>query len=314
MRIAVFGAGSVGSYFGGRLARAGAEVHLLARGAHLDALRERGLRVRSVRGDFEVALPATDDPAEVGPVDVVLFCVKSYDTDVAARELSPLMHGETAILSLQNGVDNEEKIAAAVGSERVMGGVAFIFASVAEPGVIVDDGGPGSLVFGELDGSRRDRGARFLGLCEEAGVPAELVPDIRARLWEKFAFICAQAGITACTRRPIGEIRAQPEAWMMFRRIVGEVVALAGAEGVELPDGANDRIAGFARSLEATSYSSLYHDLVAGRRMELEALHGLVVRRAREHGLDAPMCEAVYALLGPHAVLAENDARTGGDR
>lgn len=300
-RIAVLGAGSVGGYFGGRLARAGADVHLIARGANLRALRERGLRVRSVRGDFEVELPATDEPAEVGPVDAVLFCVKSYDTAEAAARLQPLLGGETAVLSLQNGVDNEEKIAAAVGWEHVMGGSAFIFASLAEPGVVVDAGGPGSLVFGELDGSRSGRGSRLLALCEKADVSAELVPDMRARLWEKFAFICAQAGMTACTRLPIGEIRASPQAWTMFRRIIGEVVALAGAEGVTLPDDTEDRIAAFALSLGPTGYSSLYHDLVEGRRMELDALHGFVARRSREHGIEAPMCEAVHALLAPQA-------------
>jgi 2-dehydropantoate 2-reductase len=300
-RIAVLGAGSVGGYFGGRLARAGADVHLIARGAALRALRERGLRVRSVRGDFDVALPATDEPAEVGPVDVVLFCVKSYDTGEAAEGLRPLLGPETAVLSLQNGVDNEEQIAAAVGWQHVMGGAAFIFASLAEPGVVVDAGGPGSLVFGELDGSCSDRGSRLLALCEEAGVPAELVPDIRSRLWEKFAFICAQAGMTACTRLPIGEIRASPPAWAMFRRIVAEVVALAGAEGVALSDNAEERIADFAQSLEPAGYSSLYHDLVEGRRIELEALHGHVARRSRDHGIEAPMCEAVHALLAPQA-------------
>lgn len=301
MRIAVVGAGGVGGYFGGRLARAGADVCLIARGPHLRALRERGLAVRSVSGDFTVSLPATDDPAEIGPVDVVLFCVKSYDTKAAAEKLHPLVQDETAVVSLQNGIDNEEKIAAAVGWEHVLGGVAFIFASISEPGVIVHTGGPASLVFGELAGSRSERGRRLLTACEQAGVQAELVADIRARLWEKLAFICAQAGMTATTRLPIGEIRSCPPAWAMFRRIVDEVVTLAAAEGIELPDDTAERIGAFAQGLVPTGYSSLHDDLLRGGRLELDALHGAVVRRSRGHRLEAPMSEAVYALLVPYA-------------
>ena len=305
MKIAVLGAGGVGGWFGTRLAGAGADVHLIARGAHLEAIRKHGLRIRSSGGDEVFSLPVTDDPVRIGTCDLVLVCVKSYDTEAAAEELPALLQRQSAVLSLQNGIDNEEKLAASVGIDRVMGGVAFIFASIAEPGVVVHAGGPASLVFGELDGSPSARGERLLALCRAGGVPAELVPDIRVRLWDKLAFICAQAGMTACTRLPIGEIRERPEAWAMFRRIVGEVVGLARAEGVGLAVDTAERIALFARGLEPTGYSSLYHDLVGGRRMELEALHGLVVRRSRAHGLEAPMCEAVYALLEPHAARVE---------
>jgi 2-dehydropantoate 2-reductase len=305
VRIAVVGAGGVGCYFGGRLARAGGDVHLLARGRHLRAIRDHGLRISGARGEFAVALPATDDPADIGPSDIVLFCVKSYDTEAAVGLLPPLLHPTTAVVSLQNGIDSDEKIAARVGPEHVMGGAAFIFASVVEPGVVHDAGGPGSLVFGELDGSTSARGEALLAMCEKAGIPAELVTDIRVRLWDKFAFICAQAGMTACTRLPIGEVRAIPETWAMFRKIVDEVVALGAAEGVGLPSETGPKIARFAQALPAGGFSSLYHDLVGGRRLELEALHGFVVQRSRAHGLAAPMSEAVYALLKPHAVPAQ---------
>jgi 2-dehydropantoate 2-reductase len=305
VRIAVVGAGGVGCYFGGRLARAGGDVHLLARGRHLRAIRDHGLRISGARGEFAVALPATDDPADIGPSDIVLFCVKSYDTEAAVELLPPLLHPTTAVVSLQNGIDSDEKIAARVGPEHVMGGAAFIFASVVEPGVVHDAGGPGSLVFGELDGSTSARGEALLAMCEKAGIPAELVTDIRVRLWDKFAFICAQAGLTACTRLPIGEVRAIPETWAMFRKIVDEVVALGAAEGVGLPSETGPKIARFAQALPAGGFSSLYHDLVGGRRLELEALHGFVVQRSRAHGLAAPMSEAVYALLKPHAVPAQ---------
>jgi 2-dehydropantoate 2-reductase len=305
MRVTVVGAGGIGSYFGGRLARSGVDVRLLARGRHLRALRDNGLRISGVRGEFAVDVPATDDPADIGPCDVVLFCVKSYDTESAADLLLPLLHSTTAVVSLQNGVDNEEKIAGRIGPGHVMGGAAFIFASVVEPGVVRDAGGPGSLLFGELDGSRSARGEALAAACENAGIPAELVTDIRVRLWDKFAFICAQAGMTACTRLPIGEIRAVSESWAMFRALVDEVLAVGAAEGVDLPSDIAPRIARFALDLPAGGFSSLHDDLVHGRRLEVEALHGFVARRSRAHGLPAPMTEAVYALLKPHAVPAE---------
>lgn len=291
----------MGGYFGGRLAAAGADVHLIARGAHLAAIRERGLRIRSVRGDFEASLPATDDPGEVGPSDAVLVCVKAFDTDAAAARLGPLLGPETAVISLQNGIDNEERIAGAVGVQHVLGGVAFVFAEIVEPGVIDHRGGPGTILFGELDGSPTARAERLLEACRAAGIAERLEPEIRARLWEKYAFICAQAGMTATVRLPLGEIRSSAAAWAMFRRIVAEVATLAAAEGVPLDDGVVGRLVSFAEQLEPSVLSSLHDDLVAGRRMELDALHGEAVRRAAARGLELPACEAVVAVLEPWA-------------
>ena len=173
MRIAVYGAGGVGGYFGGRLAQAGTDVRFIDRGPHLRALREHGLRVRSVEGDFMVRVPATDDPTEVGPCDYVLFCVKAFDTEPAAARLGPLLGEGTAVLSLQNGVDNEDKLTQAIGQDHVMGGAAFVFAGKAEPGVIVYTGGPTSITFGELDGRVSERARRLLACCQEAGFSAE---------------------------------------------------------------------------------------------------------------------------------------------
>lgn len=302
MKLAVYGAGGVGGYFGGRLAQAGADVHLIARGDHLDALRERGLRVESTHGDFHVDLPATDDPAEVGPCDYVLFTVKSFDTAAAAAELSPLLHDETGVVSLQNGVDNEETLAEVVGAEHVMGGVAYIFATIEEPGVVEHTGGPTSFTFGELDGTRSDRAERFLDWCERAdGMDATLSESIRVDLWEKAAFICAQAGMTASVRLPLGEVREAEESWAMYRRIVEEGVRVGRADGVDLPEDAVERWMALAEDLDAESYSSLHYDMTNGKRMELDALHGAIVRRAREHDVQAPMTEAVYAILEPWA-------------
>jgi 2-dehydropantoate 2-reductase len=303
MKVAVYGAGGVGGYFGGRLAQAGADVHLIARGEHLDALRRHGLRVESVRGDFEVELPATDDPASIGPCDYVLFAVKSFDTAEAARRLDPLLGAETALISLQNGLDNEEKLAAEIGADHVMGGVAYVFSTIGEPGVIEHTGGPATITYGELDGTRSDLTERFLEWCERAdGMEAELSKAIRADLWEKAAFICAQAGMTATVRRPLGEIRSTRESWEMYRRIVEEVCEVGRATGVDLPEGTAARWMGFAEDLEADSYSSLYYDLTHGKPLELEALHGAVVRRGRANETAVPMNEAVYAILRPWAV------------
>jgi 2-dehydropantoate 2-reductase len=309
MKVAVFGSGGVGGYFGGRLALAGAEVHLIARGAHLAALRTSGLRVTSTKGDFQVGLPATDDTSQIGPCDYVLFSIKAFDTDGAAARLQPLMGDETAIISFQNGVDSEEGIARAVGREHVMGGAAYIFSGIVEPGVVAHTGGPARIVFGEMDGSLSKRAERFLDMCRKADIDAELSEDIHRVLWDKFAFICAQAGLTSAVRLPIGDVRAVDESWRAFRSVVEEVCAVAAAEGIELPSDTVERHTSFAEQLEPTGYSSLYDDLTNGRRMELESLHGAVVRRAYLHGISVPVSETIYAILKPWAV--RNEAAVG---
>jgi 2-dehydropantoate 2-reductase len=205
-------------------------------------------------------------------------------------------------VSLQNGVENEEKLARAVGEDHVMGGAAFIFAGVAEPGVIVHSGGPASITFGELDGRASRRAQRLLAWCEQAGFGAELSASIKTVLWGKLAFICAQAGMTAAVRLPIGEIRSVDVAWAAFSRLVAEVCAVAEADGNPVPQAAQERALALAQAVEPGSFSSLHDDLVAGRRMELEGLHGFVVRRAAHHALAVPMSEAVYAILKPWAV------------
>ena len=302
MKIAVVGAGGVGGYFGGRLAVAGLDVSMIARGPHLQAIRERGLQVQSVKGDFTADVPATGDPAEIGPCDVVLFCVKSYDTESAASRLSPLIGDDTAVVSLQNGIDNEERIAAAVGADHVIGGAAFIFSSIAAPGVISHTGGPARIVFGEMNGIVSTRVQRLLEACQGAAIDSDIPADIRVVLWTKYAFICAVAGMTASVRLPLGEIRACPESWAMFERILTEVVILARAEGVSLPENVVEQQLEFAMELDAGALSSLHHDLVSGRRMELEALHGTAVRRAARLGVSTPACESIYAILRPWAL------------
>jgi 2-dehydropantoate 2-reductase len=206
------------------------------------------------------------------------------------------------VVSLQNGVENEEKLARAVGEDHVMGGAAFIFAEIAEPGVIAHTGGPASITFGELDGRASQRAKRLLASCEQAGFEAELSASITTVLWAKLAFICAQAGLTAAVRLPIGEIRTAAAAWAAFGRLVAEVCAVAEADGHPVPQAAQERALALAQAVEPGSFSSLHDDMVARRRMELEALHGFVVRRAAQHGLVVPMSEAVYAILQPWAI------------
>jgi 2-dehydropantoate 2-reductase len=298
--IAVYGAGGVGAYFGGRLALAGADVTLIARGDHLEALRSGGLRVESVHGDFEVDLPATDDPADIGPVDYLLVCVKSFDTETL--DLDPLVGEDTCVISLQNGVSNEPILADAVGEGRVLGGVCYILSTIKEPAVIEHTGGPARIVFGELDGTVTGRAERFRDLCERAEIDVELSADVRVDMWEKFAFIVAHAGMTAAVRLPLGPIRDSEASWAMYERLMREVETVAVAEAAPLPEDAVGRWLGDVAEFDADAYSSLHYDMTHGKRMELDAFHGTVLDLADEHGTDVPACEAIYAILEPWAV------------
>ena len=302
MKIAVLGAGGVGAYFGGRLAQAGAEVHLLARGAHLRSLVERGLRVRSANGNLDLRLPATDRIEDIGPVDYVLFCVKSLETETVAARMKPLLHEATTVISLQNGVDNEEKIARSIGSDRVVGGAAFIMSTISEPGTIKHVGTLARIVFGEMDGAPSDRTERFLSLCRKAQIDAELASDIHSVLWNKFAFICALAGMTATVRLPLGAILENEASLEMAKEIMREIVTIAAAEGVTLPSETVDKGIGLAKKMDPDIFSSLHYDMTQGKPMELEALHGTAIRLARKHDLAVPRCEAVYAILKPWAI------------
>mgnify|MGYP001612182622 CR=1 FL=1 len=300
MKILVMGSGGVGGYFGAKLARAGEAVTFVVRGAHLNAIRTHGLRIKSrMEEELVVTAPATEDPSEAGPVDLILFCVKSFDTEAAARALGGAVGPETAILSLQNGVDNEEKIGAIGGPDHVLGGVAYVFATLESPGVIFHSLG-GRIVFGELDGSETLRAWRIRDTLARAGIPVELSPQIQRVLWEKYLFIVAQSGMTALTRCPIGVIRSVPETRRMYRLIVEELAALAKAAGVPLLPSAADAVMMATDNLAPTAYSSLHYDLTHGKRLELEALQGHAVRLGERLGIPTPVCSAVYAALKPY--------------
>jgi 2-dehydropantoate 2-reductase len=299
MHVVVVGAGGVGGYFGARLARAGSDVTLVARGVHLDAIRARGLTVRSaVEGESVAAVRAVEKTAGLPPADAVLLCVKSFDTDAAVAGIGGVVGPETPVLSLQNGVDNEERVDRALGAGRALGGVAYVFAAIEAPGVIAHHFG-GRIVLGEMDGRVTPRAERLRDAFAAAGVPVALSTDVRRTLWEKYLMISAQAGMTALTRHPIGVIRDTPETWGMYRQIVEELAAVGRAAGVELPADAVDATLAAVGQLAPHLYSSLHHDLVHGRRLELEALHGHAVRLGRRLGVPTPMLSAVYAALAP---------------
>jgi len=305
LRVAVFGAGAIGSFYGARLSDGGASVSLIARGRQLEAVRERGLTITTPNGTRTYTLPATDDPTAVGPVDVVLFTVKSYDTAEAAERLRPLLYDATGVISLQNGIDNEDRIAEVIGREHVIGGAAYILAAIREPGV-VEAGGPLAMVIGELDGGPpSDRVRAVLEVAERAGLAVRPAEDIRVALWEKYTLLVAFSAMTGTIRLPIGAIRESPAATEMLRALMTEVWSVGRAEGVDLPDALVDRQMGLLLSQDASGTTSLYHDLVGGHRMELEALQGTAIRLGRSHGIATPALDAAYAILEPWAMRNE---------
>jgi len=314
MRVLIMGSGGLGGYFGGLLQRAGEDVTFVARGGstHLRALQSAGLQIKSPDGDFALSVQATDRPGEAGPVDLVLFCVKTYDLANAAAEIRPAVAAETAILCLQNGVDAEDRLAAMYARERILGGVTYVSAVIEAPGIIRHTGPSGDIVFGEMDGRLTPRVRALEAVLVRAGVAAEASTEIRRRLWEKFVFICANAGMTATTRLPVGEVLAHDESRAMYRGLMEEAAAVGAAKGIQL-DGVVGRQMAIAEQLVRGSgfhtRSSLYNDLAAGRRMELDALCGAVVRMGRECDVPTPLNAAVVAILRPYEQRAASAHR-----
>ncbi len=302
MKIAVFGTGGVGGYYGARWAAAGEEVHFVARGAHLEAMKAAGLRVSSPNGDLHLEpVRATDDPATIGPVDLVVVAVKLYDTESVARGCAPLLGPETSVVSFQNGVTAVETLAAAVGAERVFGGTTYIMSVIEEPGVILHTGRRARLVFGELDGRSSPRVQALLEACERAGVDAVVTDDIRGLIWSKFTFLVALSGMTSLMRLPVGSIRSDPETRALFRAAVDEAVAVARAKGVPVRDDMADRHMATVDDLPASVGSSMLYDLTHGKRLELPWLSGTVSRMGAELGVPTPVHDVVAAALKPYA-------------
>ena len=302
MRVLVMGTGGIGGYFGARLAQAGHDVTFVARGRQLDALRTKGLRVESPRGDVHLPhVTATDSPGDAGDVDIVLFGVKLWDTVEAAEALKPLMRGDTAVVSFQNGVGKDEVLREVLGDEHVIGGVAYIAATVASPGVIRHSGSMARLIFGEYDSPSSPRTEAFLKACVSAAIDAEISPTIERAIWEKFVFLVGLSGTTSLARDAIGPIRSNETARAFLHDVMDEVVRVARAEGVDLdPAFARDRLA-FADTIPATMRSSMQNDLEQGNRLEVEWLSGDVVARGQRLSVPTPCNRAIHAMLAPHS-------------
>lgn len=308
MRIAVVGTGGVGGGFGAALAKAGAEVSFIARGAHLAAMKAQGLRVRSDRGDIHlVPTQATEHPAELGEVDIVLFCVKLWDVESAGQRIKPLIGPDTAVIPLQNGVDAAERLIPIVGSNAVMGGVAQISASITGPGVIQQVGTFMRMIFGELDGRRSKRSKRgedFLALCLRAGFDATLSEQILTDLWMKFILLASNASMMAATRQPIGKLRDDPDLRPIFVAAYREVVDVGRAKGVALPADAVARIVDLTSHMPPAMKASMALDLDRGNRLELPWLGGKVVELGRQLGVPTPTHSMMAAMLKPYIMGA----------
>lgn len=293
MKIAIYGSGGVGGFFGARLANAGNEVHFIARGAHLRAMRDKGLKVESSAGDIHIAKPHLhEDPAEIGPVDVVMYAVKLGDVESAAHKLRPLLHERTLVIPFQNGVESPEMVARVIGRNHVLPGVAYIATSVSAPGVVTHTGAMQRLQVAP--------GAdAFVAAAKAAGINIEQADDIDLARWQKFVFLVGMSGTTALSRQPLGVIRADPELRATLQAAMTETWRLGRKRGVRLADDfIADRMK-FADTLHADMKTSLQHDLEAGKPLEAPWLCGAVARMSEESGLDAPVNRTIYAALKP---------------
>jgi 2-dehydropantoate 2-reductase len=305
MRFAILGSGAVGGYYGAKLARAGHEVTFVARGAHLRAIRERGLQIRSpMLGDFSVTAAAEEDTTKVGVVDVVMFAVKAYDNPSALPLVKPMLGPSSVVLTLQNGVDSVSELATVVGEQAVVGGATYVATALSEPGVIDQTGTHRRIVFGEVCGALPRSSERVNALHEalaNADINPEPTGDGRVPIWEKFIFLVALAGFTGGARLPLGPVWGDPFIRAQLLAGCREIEQVARAEGVPVAPDIIDRISAYLDGIPGTMRSSLLMDLSAGKRTEVEALHGSVVRRAERAGVAVPIMSTLYALLKPWA-------------
>ncbi|MHC2995454.1 MAG: 2-dehydropantoate 2-reductase [Candidatus Atribacteria bacterium] len=310
MRIAVFGVGGVGGYFGGRLAQAGEEIVFIARGEHLQALRTHGLRVDSVKGDFVLhSVQATDDPVKVGVVDVVLLGVKAWQVPEAAQAMRPMVGPDTCVVPLQNGVEAPAQLAAVLGAQHVLGGLAKIISFKVEPGHIRHAGAEPYVAFGELDNRLSERTERLCQAFRRAGVTVDIPLDIQAALWEKFLFIVSWGGVGAVTRAPIGVLRTMPEARQMLEQAMHEIFTVALARNIALPENVIGKTMAFVDRLPPDGTASLQRDLVEGKPSELASWNGAVVRLGQEVGVATPLHAFIYHSLLPLELRARGQVQ-----
>jgi len=309
MRIAVVGTGGIGGPYGASLAKAGADVAFVARGAHLAAMQKDGLRIEGDRGEILVRQArATDDIAAIGAVDYVLFCVKLWDVESAGEQIRPIVGPDTAVVPLQNGVDAAERLVAILGHEAVMGGTAFVTGSIVAPGVVRQTGTYQQMTFGELDGRASPRGERLRDLCAAAGFEGILSPDVRVPIWEKFLVLVPLANVNALTRVPLGRYRADPDLWALVEASIEETAAVGRAEGVGLKPDAVERGLAMIRSMPDHHMTSMGNDLLRGNRLELPWFAGKVVELGRRHGIPTPVNSFVYAALKLHVAGSAQSA------
>lgn len=308
MRIAIFGTGGAGGYFGARLAQAGEDVTFISRGEHLRAIRAEGLRVETPQGEIVIrTAQATDDPAQAGALDVVLFGVKTWQLRDAAQALRPLMTPETFAVPLQNGVEAPEQLAEVLGESHVLGGLCGTVSRVVGPGRILSLGETNFIKFGELDNRQTERTRRLLEAFQRAGVKAEVPSDIQVAMWEKFIFVAPYGGVGAVTRAPAGVIRNLPETRRMVERAVREILSVARARCVALDDPVVEKTMGLLDGLDPDSTTSLQRDIIAGRPSELEAWNGAVVRLGLEAGVETPLNQFIYHSLLPQEQRARGE-------
>jgi len=301
MKFAVFGTGGVGGYFGGKLAQAGTDVTFIARGKHLDAIQESGLRVDSICGDFVVhPVKATDSPHSIGVVDVVILAVKAWQLDDAISQMSSLVGADTFILPLLNGIEHMERLINAFGREHVIGGVCRISASIANAGHIKHVGIDPYIAYGELSGANGERISSLHSVFKNiSGVTAEARENIELAMWEKYLLICAFSGVGAVTRAPVGIFRSIPETRTMFRRVLEEVALVANSRGVDLTEKSVQSVMDRIDLTQPDTMASMQKDVIAGRPSELESQIGAIVRMARAADVSVPVNEFIYASLLP---------------
>jgi 2-dehydropantoate 2-reductase len=309
MRIAIFGTGGVGGYFGGRLAEAGEEVIFIARREHLRAIQTQGLRVDSVLGDFVVQpAQAMDDPAQIGAVDVVLVCVKAWQVAEAAQAIRPMVGPETFVVPLQNGVDAPGVLAAVLGAEHVLGGLCGLIAFVAGPGHIRHTGIEPFITFGELDNRQSERAEKLRqAFTRTKGVIVEVPPDIQAAMWRKFLLIATWSGVGAITRAPIGVLRRVPETRQLLEQSLQEILEVAGARSIALPADVVSQTLAFIDTIPPNGTASMQRDILAGRPSELASQNGAVVRLGREAGVVTPLHNFIYYSLLPLELQARGE-------
>lgn len=301
MRIGIMGSGGLGGYFGARLASGGTQVHFIARGRHLDAMRRQGLRIEGPQPLHLPSVQATDDPAEVGVVDFVLLGVKLWDTDQAIAQMRPMVGPRTTVISFQNGVLKDDYLRAAFPAQQVMGGVGYVATTIEEPGVIRQTGPMQRLIFGEFDGTRSERGQALLAACLAGGIQAELSTNILREIWQKYVFLVGLSGTTASMRNTIGPIRSNPQTRAFLSDVMAEVIAVGRAHGVDLPDDQLRISMERADTVAPEMTSSMHHDLQRGNPLEVRWLSGGVVELGRAKGVATPCNRAIADILALHA-------------